>query len=117
MSTDEPGTTHVLTIETVCTEIGGLARIDLERWIERAWVRPDGAPGSYAFREIDVARTRLIHELRAEMRVNDDAVPLVLSLMDQLYEERRRMRRLRDALDDALSEQARQTVLRRILEA
>ena len=108
--------TRVLTIETVCIEIGGLAPDELERWVAHAWVRPDGAPGAYGFREIDVARARLIHELREDMRVNDDAVPLVLSLMDQLYEERRRMRRLRDALDDALTEPSRQTVLRRILE-
>ncbi len=108
--------TRVLTIETVCIEIGGLAPAELERWIAHAWVRPDGAPGAYSFREIDVARARLIHELREEMRVNDDAVPLVLSLMDQLYEERRRMRRLRDALDEALTTQSRETVLRRILE-
>ena len=44
---------------------------------------------------------RLIVELREQMQVNDEALPIVLSLLDQLYEARRRMRRVRDALERA----------------
>ncbi len=106
----------MITIETLCVEVRGLAPDELERWIALSWVRPDGAPGAYRFRDIDVARVHLIRELRDEMRVNDDAVPLVLSLLDRLYEERRRMRRLRDALEAALPAESRDVLLRRFLE-
>lgn len=88
----------MITIEAVCVELRGTPRDEIERWVGLQWVRPDGEPGRWLFAEIDVARLHLIRELRDEMRVNDDALPLVLSLMDQLYEHRRRLRRLGDLI-------------------
>lgn len=102
----------MITIETLCLELRGLAREDLERWIGAAWVRPDGEAGQWVFHDIDVARVRLIVQLRDQMRVNEDALPVVLRLLDRLYEERRRMRRLRDALDLSLPGELRDAVLR-----
>ena len=84
-------------IDVVIAEISGLTRQDLERWIENAWVQPDKLAGAYAFREIDVARARLILEMRDEMEINEDALPVVLLLLDQLYDLRRQMRNLNDA--------------------
>ncbi len=89
----------MITIETVCVRISGLDRAELERWISEAWVRPEGAEGAWRFREIDVARVRLIRELREDLQLHEEALPIVLSLMDQLYAERRRLRRLRDVLE------------------
>ncbi len=102
----------MITIETLCLRIRGLRQDDLERWIGQAWVRPDGEPGRYLFHDIDVARVQLILELREQMQVNEEALPVVLSLLDQLYEARRRMRRVRDALDQATVAELRQEVLR-----
>ena len=84
-------------IDVVIAEISGLTRQDLERWIANAWVQPDKLTGGYAFREIDVARARLILEMRDEMEINEDALPVVLLLLDQLYDLRRQMRNLNDA--------------------
>ena len=84
-------------IDGVTGQISGLTRRDLERWIENAWVQPDKLAGGYAFREIDVARARLILEMRDEMEINEDALPVVLLLLDQLYDLRRQMRNLNDA--------------------
>lgn len=89
----------MITIETVCVQVSGLDRAELERWIAEAWVRPAGAAGAWRFREIDVARVRLIRELRHELQLQEEALPVVLSLMDQLYAERRRLRRLRQVLE------------------
>ena len=50
------------------------------------------------FREVDVARVELIREIRHDFAVDDEAVPLVLGLLDQVYELRRHLRRLCDAL-------------------
>ncbi len=87
----------MITIETLCVRLGGANPVEVEQWVARAWVRPDGAPGQYLFHPIDEARARLILELR-ELHVGDDALPLVLSLLDQLYAARRHMRRVRDAI-------------------
>jgi chaperone modulatory protein CbpM len=86
------------TIESLIDHLSGLTRHDIEAWISNDWVRPDGGPGDYAFRRIDVARVRLIHQLRVDMQVNDESLPIVLSLLDQLYDQRRRMRELGEAL-------------------
>jgi chaperone modulatory protein CbpM len=104
----------MISIEILVTQLSGLQRPDLERWISNEWVRPDGHAGSYAFREIDVARVRLIQELRDEMRINEEALPVVLSLLDQLYDQRRRMRELGDALCRIASEDLRQTLARHL---
>jgi chaperone modulatory protein CbpM len=84
----------MITVKVLLTQFPGLPLQDLERWISNDWVRPDGRAGDYGFREIDVARIRLIHELRDNLEVNEAALPVVLMLLDQLYDLRRRMRDL-----------------------
>ena len=51
------------------------------------------------FHEVDVARVELILEIRREFAVDDEAMPLVLGLLDQVYSLRRQMRRLCDAIE------------------
>ena len=85
-------------VEQVILECRGLSRAELEHWIANAWIRPEGTPGQYRFHEIDLARIRLIIELRETLEVNEAALPTVLSLLDQLYEMRRRMQRLNQAM-------------------
>lgn len=89
---------ETITIELVIRMVPGLSRADLERWISHDWVRPDDADGIFVFHEIDVARIRLIHELSSELMLNEEALPVVLSLLDQLYDARRRMRALAEAV-------------------
>lgn len=84
----------MIAVEMVLQQVHGLGRTDLEAFIARGWVRPEGDQ----FDEIDVARVRLIVELRNEMAVEDDTIPLVLSLLDDLYETRRRLRNLLNAV-------------------
>jgi len=88
----------MISIDVLFERVPGLDPRDIERWILNAWVRPDGQAGHYEFREIDVARVRLILELRDEMQVNEDALPIVLLLLDQLHDGRRRLREVGDAL-------------------
>jgi len=88
-------------LQAVLARLPGLQVQDLERWIHNEWVRPGRDVGQYSFHEIDVARIRLIQELRDEMNVNEEAVPVVLSLLDQIYDMRRLMRDLSDALQRA----------------
>ena len=50
--------------------------------------------GDKSLSEIDIARARLIHDLKKNIGVNDEAVPLILDLIDQLHGLRRAMRHL-----------------------
>ncbi len=105
----------MITIEMLPQRVPGVRLADVTRWVELAWVRPDGGPGAWMFRDIDVARVRLIVELRDELSLDEEALPTVLSLMDQLYEARRHMRAIRHALGAAPTD-VRDAVLRELPE-
>ena len=77
----------------------GLSQVELVTWIERGWVLPDAAQGGFTFHEIDIARVRLILDLRRGMDVDEDVIALVLSLLDQVYELRSRMKSVLHALE------------------
>ena len=71
------------------------ARIETEAlgaWIDVGWLMPqhDGESG---FSDVDVARAQLICDLR-RMGVNDDAMPIILDLIDQMHGLRRTVRAL-----------------------
>ena len=78
--------------------VAGLRRAELRRWVARGWVAPERRDGAWHFREIDVARVRLIVDMRREMQVAEDTLPMVLSLVDQVYSLRRELRDLAGAL-------------------
>ena len=92
----------MISIEILIAQNSGLDRQDLERWILNDWVRPERQSGGFVFQEIDVARVRLIWELRQDLDIDEEALPVILSLVDQLYELRRRLQ----ALEDAIAETA-----------
>jgi len=79
--------------------IGGLQEAELRHWIAERWVRPEPASDGYVFREVDVARVRLIVELRQDLAIDDEALPVILQLLDQVYTLRRRLRAVSEALD------------------
>ena len=89
----------MITIEVLLARVPDLPLQDLERWISNDWVRPDGRAGDYAFGEIDVARVQLIQDLRDKLEINEAALPVVLMLLDQLYDLHRRMKDLRRQVD------------------
>lgn len=75
-----------------------LPDVELISWVERGWVVPDSAGTTLEFHEIDVARVRLIHDLRRDLDIGEDAMPVVLSLLDQVYELRGTLKSLLLAL-------------------
>lgn len=87
------------------TEVTGLFAdltvVELTQWVEQGWVVPDSDDTMLVFREIDVARVRLIHDLRRDMDIGEDAIPLVLSLLDQIYELRSQLKAALHALGRA----------------
>ena len=81
-----------------------ISRQELELWIAESWVLPERAGEDLAFDEIDVARLRLIAELRRDLAVNDEAVPLILHLIDELHLLRNCLAALGSALDELPAE-------------
>lgn len=88
----------MITLDILCARFTALSEDDLQRWIGEGHVRAERRGAELIFEEIDAERVRLILELRDVMQVNEDALPVVLSLLDQLYALRRRLRDL-GALD------------------
>jgi chaperone modulatory protein CbpM len=71
--------------------LAGCSHDDLSRFVEEGWIVPDAEDG---FAEADVARLHLIVELRRDLAIDDEAMPVVLSLLDQVYVLRRQLRLL-----------------------
>ena len=99
--------------EAIRHELQGLRAVELERWISAELVRAQGGPGAWEFHEIDIARIRLILQLRDELEIEERSLPVVLSLLDQLYDLRRRTSRMNQALA-GLAPEARAAVLARL---
>lgn len=88
------------TEEMVLTKIRRLTRRELRLWVRQGWVRPAVGEAGPVFDELDIARLRLLCDLRKEMALPTTAMPVVLNLIDQLYQTRRDLRTLLRALDD-----------------
>jgi len=100
----------MITFEEALAVVESLEADELNLWIERRWVRPERRDGKIRFADIDIARIRLIYDIRYTLDVAPDTVPVMLSLIDQLYTMRRQMRGVFNALD-SLPPDARQTIL------
>ena len=88
----------MIALEALVGQFSGLDRIELLRWVENRWVLPERRGGSWVFDELDIARVELILEIRREWALDDEAMPLVLGLLDQVYELGRQLRRLCEAV-------------------
>jgi chaperone modulatory protein CbpM len=108
------GGAAMIGIEDLFTQIPGLERQDLERWISNDWVKAETSDGTLIFREIDVLRVKLIRDLRDDMEISEAELPVVLSLLDQLYDIRRQMRELSQAITETVPEDIRRTLLNRL---
>jgi chaperone modulatory protein CbpM len=86
-------------INVVATLFSDLQEAELIAWVERGWVRAEPADDGWVFKEIDVARVRLIHDLRRTMDVEEGAVPVVLSVLDQVYALRGQLQAVLRAVD------------------
>ena len=63
----------------------GLKVQTLEFWLDQRWLIPDQASAEMTFSETDVARARLIRDLKSDFGVNDEGVDVILHLVDQLH--------------------------------
>ena len=90
----------MFSFQQVITEIG-INETDLRLWIEQRWVLPARQEDSFIFDDVDLARARLIRELRVDLMVNEEAIPVVLSLLDQVHALRRALASVNAVIDKA----------------
>jgi len=104
----------MFTLKQVITEVG-VTETDLQLWIDQRWVLPHRRDNDFVFDDVDLARARLIRELRVDLMVNEEAIPVVLSLLDQVHALRRTLTRVNSAIDRA--SQAAKTEIADLLKA
>jgi len=85
-------------IDDLLATISTLQRSDLERWISEELVAPQQDAGSLLFSDMECARVRLICTLTYELDIDSGTLPVVLSLLDQLYDTRQRLLSLTGAV-------------------
>jgi len=83
----------------VVTVIETITVHELRGWVRAGWVAPAESEAGPLYDELDVARIRLVLQLRQDLAVPDDALPLVLSLLDQVHGLRRELRTLTQAVE------------------
>ena len=87
------------TLSEVVLAVERIERVELHAWVERGWVAPAARRGPEPlFSELDVARICLICDLVHDLAVEEETVPLVLSLLDQVYDLRRQLNALTGAI-------------------
>jgi chaperone modulatory protein CbpM len=80
-------------------EFSARTRLDrqlVEAWREAGWLRPRALDGR-TYSDIDIARARLICDLRNDLGVNDEGISVILDLLDQLHGVRCVLRDILDA--------------------
>ena len=79
----------MFTEEEVLRLIPDLSRDELFEFVEAGWIKPEenssAGAAAFVFLQVDVARAQFITDLRHDMRVNDEAVPVILSLVEQVH--------------------------------
>jgi len=83
----------------VVTVLETITMRQLRGWVQAGWIVPAVGENGPIFDDLDLARVRLVCELRSELDIPEETVPLVLSLLDQVHGLRREMRSLAQAVD------------------
>lgn len=97
-----------LSEEETLAAVGRLDRALLGRFVRIEVIRPADAGGRVVYRRMDVARLELLCDLCDDFELNDDALGIVMGLVDQLHGTRSDL----SALMRALAEEAEEVRLR-----
>ena len=85
----------------------------LTAWVDAGWLAPCKDAQAEDFSETDLARARLIRDLQHDMGVNEEAIPIILDLVDQVHGLRRMLREVATAVC-AQPEEMRQQIVTEI---
>lgn len=85
-------------VKDLLEQITALQRSDLEAWIREEMITPQDENGTVLFSESECARIRLVCTLHYDLEIDLEALPTVLSLVDELYETRQQLLSLTAAI-------------------
>jgi chaperone modulatory protein CbpM len=85
--------------QTVAT-VSRLTVTRLRRLVASDCVRPRESGGALVFSDADIARLELLLELGEDFDIDEDALSMVMSLIDQLHGLRHELRALGNAVSD-----------------
>ncbi|MHA1547363.1 MAG: chaperone modulator CbpM [Alphaproteobacteria bacterium] len=88
----------MMRLDDLVAAISALQRSDLEVWIHEEFVTPRQEVGTLLFTDMECARVRLICTLHYELEIDIDTLPVIMSLIDQLYDSRQRLMSLTAAI-------------------
>ena len=98
-----------LTEQDVVAQISEISVVQLRTYVARGWIAPTADLAGPTYDEIDIARIRLVYQLHDQLAIDEEALPVVLKLMDQLYGTRRELKALIHAIDQE-SDEVRQRI-------
>jgi chaperone modulatory protein CbpM len=102
----------MLTERDLLSRVQRLTVTRLRVWVAQGWIKPADATAQ-AYSESDLARAVLICNLEDELGFDEEDVPVLLNLIDQIHGLRAELKGLLDALED-LPPDLRATVRMRI---
>jgi len=82
-------------------------------WVEAGWLIPRRDDNADDFSDTDLARAQLIRDLQHDMGVNEEGIPIILDLIDQVHGLRRMLREVATAVC-AQPEEMRQQIVAEI---
>ena len=85
--------------QEVLSRVKGISAVQLRVWVSEEWVRPAQSGTVIVFNEADLARVQLLHLLDNQLDVGNEAIPIILSLIDQVHDLRGQMRTVSAAID------------------
>jgi len=95
----------MMKLDAIIARFPDLELVELTAWIEHGWIQPaippapDLAPAEWTFDGLDLARVGLVYDLRRCLGVEEEMMPLVLSLLDQVYTLRATLKAMTGALE------------------
>ena len=85
-------------LEEIISIVPELSREDIDRRIGEALIDAQQEAENTVLTDTQFARVRLICTLRYDMDVDEEILPIVLNLLDQLHEARQRLHKLSQAI-------------------
>jgi chaperone modulatory protein CbpM len=77
----------------------------LNQWVEAGWLVPHRSGSEAQFSDIDLARAHLIRDLHS-FGANDESIPIILDLVDQLHGVRRVLNEVLSTIKDRTVDQS-----------
>ena len=102
----------MLTERDIVARVQHVTVTRLRVWVRQGWIRP-AAQAEHGFSEADLARAALIRDLEDKLGFDEEQVPVLLNLIDQIHGLRAELKTMLEALED-LPADVRTTVKMRI---